>query len=62
MTRDDATLDRRSTDAVPEPRTDREFPEAGPQTRGTRPRSEYWDVETARWVRRSPLPAPRRGA
>ena len=64
MTRDDAnTLDRTGTDGVPAPRTDREalWPERGHVTRSTRPRSEYWDVANARWARRSPLPAPRRG-
>ncbi|SOD98898.1 hypothetical protein [Blastococcus haudaquaticus] len=64
MARDDTTLDRDLTDGVPEPRTDREIlsPDAWPARHGSRPRSEYWDVTTARWVRRPPLPAPRRGA
>ena len=28
---------------------------------GARPRSEYWDVSQARWVRSSRVPTPRRG-
>ena len=29
--------------------------------RGSRPRSEYWDVETARWTTRPVVPGPRQG-
>jgi len=29
--------------------------------RRTRPLSEYWDVETARWRSRGPVPQPRSG-
>ena len=29
--------------------------------RGSRPRSEYWDVETARWTSRPVVPGPRQG-
>ena len=64
MTRDDATtLDRTRTGAVPAPRSDRDvlWPEPGRFTRSTRPRSQYWDVENARWATRPSLPAPRRG-
>ena len=67
MTRDDAAvLDGLTTDAIPVPRTGgviREVPwlEPGQSPRGTRPRSEYWDVENARWDSRSPVPGPRRG-
>jgi len=64
MTRDVTVLDGISTDAVPAPRTAaRPLPwlEPGQFTRGTRPRSQYWDVETARWISRSPVPGPRRG-
>jgi hypothetical protein len=65
MTRDDATvLDRPVTDAVPAPRaagTARRWPEPVRYTRGTRPRSDYWDVENARWASGPPVPGPRRG-
>jgi hypothetical protein len=66
MTRDDATaLDRRTTDPVPAPRRaalrEVPWPEPGQFSRSTRPRSQYWDVENARWVSRSPVPGPRRG-
>jgi hypothetical protein len=65
MTRDDATvLDRLETDAVPAPRTAgnaRRWTEPAQYVRGTRPRSDYWDVENARWAPRPPLPGPRRG-
>ena len=53
------------TSTVPCPRNDSpgEFPWPEPwrSSRGTHPRSEYWDVETATWHSRGPIPAPRRG-
>jgi hypothetical protein len=66
MTRDDATvLDRLVTDAVPAPRTAgsaRGWTEPVQYARGTRPRSDYWDVENARWTSRRAVPAPRSGS
>ncbi|HET6392091.1 MAG TPA: hypothetical protein VFG13_04660 [Blastococcus sp.] len=63
MTRDDATvLDR--TDAVPMPRAAapaREWAEPVRRARRTRPASDYWDHEDARWVSRPSVPGPRRG-
>jgi hypothetical protein len=43
--------------AVPEPRGG-EFPWPEPwrHSRGARPRSEFWDVETASWHSRGPYP------
>jgi hypothetical protein len=65
MTRDDATvLDRLGTDAVPAPRaagTARGRTEPVQYARRTRPLSDYWDVENARWASRPPVPGPRRG-
>ena len=66
MTRDANVLDGLATDAIPAPRpagVARELPwtEPGQFSRSTRPRSQYWDVETARWVPRPPVPGPRRG-
>ena len=66
MTRDANVLDGLPTDAVPAPRTarsGREVPwsEPGQFSRSTRPRSQYWDVETASWVTRPRVPGPRRG-
>jgi hypothetical protein len=63
---DGAVLARPTTDAIPAPRTPataRPLPwlEPGQFPRGARPRSQYWDVGTARWVRRTPVPDPRRG-
>ncbi len=53
------------TSTVPCPRNDSpgEFPWPEPwrSSRGTHPRSEYWDVETATWHSRGPIPTPRRG-
>jgi len=65
MSLDNATDAR--TDVVPGPR--RSEPPTGDAAwvepwlfaRGSRPRSEYWDVEAARWSSRSSIPAPRRG-
>ncbi len=67
MTLDDSIVqDPRTADLVPGPRTaepaqvgQAPWPEPWLPTRGTRPRSEYWDVETARWTSRSPVPVPR---
>jgi hypothetical protein len=58
------------TDVVPAPRTaddrtvrgDAAWIEPWLFPRGTRPRSEYWDVETARWTGRRRVPAPRQGS
>ncbi len=67
MTLDDATvLDGRTTDAIPAPRTstsslDVPWLMPGRFSRSIRPRSEYWDVETARWTSRPVVPAPRQG-
>jgi hypothetical protein len=61
MTRDDATvLDRLGTDAVPAPRA-AGTAEPVQYARRTRPLSDYWDVENARWASRPPVPGPRRG-
>jgi hypothetical protein len=35
------------------------WPEPWRSARGVRPRSEYWDVENARWCSRGPAPRPR---
>jgi len=68
MTAPDTTAhDTTRTGAVPAPRTP--APPTGEAAwiepwllrRGARPRSEYWDVETARWTSRPAVPAPRRG-
>jgi hypothetical protein len=49
---------QRSTDVTA---TSGEFPWPEPwhRSRGARPRSEYWDVETASWHSRGPVPAQR---
>lgn len=62
MTAHDVTAPQsRPTGTVPEPRA---AEAAGPGPAGApsgrRPRDEYWDVATVRWVARSPVPAPRR--
>jgi hypothetical protein len=52
------------TDAVPGPRRAATGEAAWVEPwlyRGTRPRSEYWDVENARWTSRRAVPAPRTG-
>jgi hypothetical protein len=48
----------------PSGRTPAHFPWPEPwcSSRGTRPRSEYWDVENARWCSRGPAPRPRSGS
>ena len=60
MIRDDVTpLNGTRIAAVPAPRAAPGV--LGPEPpRRTRPLSEYWDVEAARWTTRSPVPAPRR--
>ena len=63
---DGTVLARPTTGAVPAPRTSAGVPplpwrEPGQFPRGPRPRSQYWDVETARWVTRPIVPGPRRG-
>ena len=65
---DDQTVrDSRTTGVIPGPRTDEppsgDLPlnQARRTPRSTRPRSEYWDHETARWTSRSALPGPRQG-
>ena len=58
--------DQRTTD-VPRPRTHDDgagefpWPEPWHFSRGARPRTEYWDVATASWRSRGPVPAPRSG-
>lgn len=65
MTRDDATVLDLPTDVIPAPRngaTVREWAEPGHFPAHTRPCSQYWDVENARWVSRpSVVPGPRQG-
>jgi hypothetical protein len=64
MTRDDATVLDLPTNVIPAPRsaeTVHQWAEPGQFPAHTRPSSEYWDVETARWVSRPPVPAPRQG-
>ncbi len=64
MTRDDATVLDLPTGVIPAPRgaaTVREWAEPGQFPASTRPCWQYWDVENARWVSRSPVPDPRRG-
>ena len=60
------------TPVVPSPRTEAEpehvppagsfpWPEPWHTSRGARPRTEFWDVETASWRSRGPVPPPRAG-
>jgi hypothetical protein len=56
---DHTVRDSHTTDVIPGPRTDE--PPSGDLPWTTRPRSEYWDHETARWTSRSALPGPRQG-
>jgi len=59
--------DERDTDRttlVPRPRTSEEsgefpWPEPWRRSRGARPRSEFWDVRTASWRSRGPVPPAR---
>ena len=67
MSVDQSTPQDTRTDVVPAPRSTE--PRTGDAAwidpwlfpRGSRPRSEYWDVETARWTSRPVVPGPRRG-
>jgi hypothetical protein len=61
---DERDTDRSTT--VPRPRTpgqvgDFPWPEPWRRSAGARPRSEYWDVRTASWRSRGPVPPPRSG-
>jgi hypothetical protein len=69
MTVDDMTVHETSrTDVIPGPRTAWTAPgvaagavawiEPWLFSRGTRPRTEYWDAETATWTSRYRVPAP----
>ena len=51
----------RSPEKDPEPAGEFPWPEPWHFSRGARPRSEIWDVETASWRSRGPAPAPRSG-
>jgi len=61
--RDTAVRETTPTDVVPSPRTsatgDAAWVEPWLYPRKIRPRTEYWDVETARWTTRPAVPAPR---
>lgn len=66
MSVDDARTSA-SSPAIPHPRTgeDRPVTATSPwpepwQSAGESPRTEYWDVFTARWRSAGPLPRPRR--
>ena len=62
MTPPDTTLEVTLPDARPgTPTGDAVRTEPGFRPRRTRPLSEYWDVETARWRSRGPVPQPRSG-
>ena len=54
------------TDVVPSPRRgatgEAAWVEPWLYSRSTRPGSQYWDVENARWTSRPPVPAPRTGS
>jgi hypothetical protein len=43
----------------PSPAGEFPWPEPWHFSRGARPRSEHWDVETATWRSRGPVPSPR---
>ncbi len=64
MSVDESTLE---APLVPAPRSaepptgDAAWVEPWLHARGSRPRSEYWDVETARWTSRPVVPGPRQG-
>ena len=54
-----------SSPPIPRPRTGGNapgarypWPEPWGSARGARPRTEFWDVETASWRSRGPLPRP----
>ena len=58
------TVQDTRTDIVPAPRSatgEAAWVEPWLHSRSTRPRSEYWDVESARWTSRPLVPAPRMG-
>jgi hypothetical protein len=64
MSLDNATVARTDVVAGPRPSVppgDAAWIEPWLFARDTRPRSQYWDVEAARWTARSSIPAPRRG-
>jgi hypothetical protein len=69
MTADDLTVhEGRPTGTIPAPRGPRAGGPDGDAVllghrpgRHTRPPEEFWDVATARWVTRSPVPGQRRG-
>jgi hypothetical protein len=67
MSLDESTLQDTRNDVVPVPRStgpvtgDAAWIEPWLHARGSRPRAEYWDVETARWTARPVVPAPRQG-
>jgi hypothetical protein len=46
------------TDGAVHPRAQLAWPEPGRSALGVRPSTEYWDVETASWRSREPLPRP----
>jgi hypothetical protein len=60
------TVQDTRTDVVPAQRSaatgDAAWVEPWLYSRSTRPRSEYWDVENARWTSRPTVPAPRSGS
>jgi len=60
------TVQDTRTDVVPTPRSaatgDAAWVEPWLYSRSSRPRSEYWDVENARWISRPAVPAPRSGS
>ena len=51
----------RTAEDAPEPMGEFPWPEPWHFSRGARPRTEYWDVATASWRSRGPVPAPRSG-
>jgi hypothetical protein len=59
--------DTAQTPTVPRPRGSEDsppngefpWPEPWRRSRATRPRSEFWDVETASWRSRGPVPPQR---
>jgi hypothetical protein len=66
MSVDESTLQVTRTDVVPArtaaaPTGDAAWIEPWLHARGSRPRSQYWDVETVRWTSRPVVPGPRQG-
>jgi hypothetical protein len=47
------------TDEAARPGGEFPWPEPWHRSRGARPRSEFWDVETASWRSRGPVPPQR---